>query len=74
MFDHLVQVLPHVLEHKVELVLLSHHFMKPYNIGMLEFGQGLQTDGDMNKLNIKLSLPRFNEVYLDLSKIDTLLP
>lgn len=42
MFDHLVQVLPHILKYKVELVVLSHNFMKPYNIGMLQFGQGLE--------------------------------
>lgn len=36
-FDQLIHVLVHVLEYKVELVVLLDHFVKVDNIGMMEF-------------------------------------
>lgn len=39
MFDHLVEVLLHVLKDEVELVVLSHHLAQTDNVTVLELHQ-----------------------------------
>ena len=42
MLDHLIQVLLHVLKHKVQLVVVTAHFYQTDDVHVLQLHQGLQ--------------------------------